>query len=426
MTDQTQDPQTQDDKNLNQDINQNTGVFGGSDDIFENSDILEPITETTKDNSSDTAQEIMPEIVETMPEIKIEEPKIEWESSKSISSLPDEHEWEKMDDFFDPFDDSLEEIEDDDIPNFEKSPEIDALDDLDNLDVDIETLEEIKSAEAKPVEVKVEEIKTEESKIETKPEIKDINETIARIEKRAQEVREKAAKLETPKVEIKPEIKIEKKEIVKEIIKEKKKEAATPVKIKTEVVEEKKPVIKETKIEVKPTVKEERHNDPIAQDIEKAKTNPMKTDLQDKFDELLVETKKVYELLGEKDTFEGFDVVGGNDDRLKTTYNFILSGDDKEHLEIKKIELNKTDNNVQEFKLDFVLNETSLNIKIDWELLYDEISDLQENANKKMQVMEKLNKFIFLISEEFKKLEKEKWKKEKRNIMKGIFRNFMF
>jgi hypothetical protein len=51
-------------------------------------------------------------------------------------------------------------------------------------------------------------------------------------------------------------------------------------------------------------------------------------------------------------------------------------------------------------------------------LLYDEVTDLQENENKKMQVMEKLNKFIFLISEEIKKLEKEKGKKEKRNIMK--------
>ncbi|OQY36616.1 MAG: hypothetical protein B6229_09660 [Spirochaetaceae bacterium 4572_7] len=84
MTDQTQDPQTQDDKNLNQDINQNTGVFGGSDDIFENSDILEPITEITKDSSTEATQEVMPEIVETMPEIKIEEPKINEEKTTEI------------------------------------------------------------------------------------------------------------------------------------------------------------------------------------------------------------------------------------------------------------------------------------------------------------------------------------------------------
>ena len=73
-----------------------------------------------------------------------------------------------------------------------------------------------------------------------------------------------------------------------------------------------------------------------------------------------------------------------------------------------------------------MVDKASLNVKVDGELLYDEIMDLQENENKKMQVMEKLNKFIFLVSEELKKLEKEKGKKEKKNILKGIFRNFMF
>ena len=50
--------------------------------------------------------------------------------------------------------------------------------------------------------------------------------------------------------------------------------------------------------------------------------------------------------------------------------------------------------------------------------LYDEQKDLQNNENKKMQVMEKLNKFIFLVSEELKKLEKEKEHKEKKNVLK--------
>jgi hypothetical protein len=63
-----------------------------------------------------------------------------------------------------------------------------------------------------------------------------------------------------------------------------------------------------------------------------------------------------------------------------------------------------------------------LNIKVDDEMLYDEVNDLQENPNKKMQVMDKLNKFIFLITEEYKKMEKVKSeteaKKEKRNQMK--------
>jgi hypothetical protein len=45
MTDQnqTQDSQVQNDQNVDQNIDQDSGVFGGSDDIFENNDILEPI-----------------------------------------------------------------------------------------------------------------------------------------------------------------------------------------------------------------------------------------------------------------------------------------------------------------------------------------------------------------------------------------------
>jgi hypothetical protein len=95
-----------------------------------------------------------------------------------------------------------------------------------------------------------------------------------------------------------------------------------------------------------------------------------------------------------------------------------LSGDDKKDIEIKKIELNKSDNSIQEYNLEFTIDNNLINIKINGELLYNELDDLQKNTNKKMQVMEKLNKFIFLISEEFKKLEKEKIKKEKRNILK--------
>jgi hypothetical protein len=67
---QTQDPQTQNDQNLDQNSDQDTGIFGGSDDIFENSDILEPIEDETKKDSLEDLQELEPEIVETIPEIK--------------------------------------------------------------------------------------------------------------------------------------------------------------------------------------------------------------------------------------------------------------------------------------------------------------------------------------------------------------------
>jgi len=80
--------------------------------------------------------------------------------------------------------------------------------------------------------------------------------------------------------------------------------------------------------------------------------------------------------------------------------------------------LDKESNDVKENTLTFVISDKSLIIKIDGETLYDEQKDLQENENKKMQVMEKLNKFIFLVSEELKKLEKDKAHKEKKNVLK--------
>jgi hypothetical protein len=149
-----------------------------------------------------------------------------------------------MDDFFDPFDDNLEEVETSDVPNFETSPEIDALDDLDNIDLDLET-------------------KIEEPKIEpvaTRPEIK--KEEII-VEEKIQEVKSVEIKKEEAKIEP-----------VTAVIKEEVK----PVEIKVApVVEEKKPEIKE----------EENHRSSAGQDIEKAPTNPIKTDLQNKFDELV-------------------------------------------------------------------------------------------------------------------------------------------
>ena len=50
--------------------------------------------------------------------------------------------------------------------------------------------------------------------------------------------------------------------------------------------------------------------------------------------------------------------------------------------------------------------------------LYDEIKDLQNDPNKKMQVLEKMNKFIFLLDEEYKKIQKYKKEKEERNAVK--------
>jgi len=51
-------------------------------------------------------------------------------------------------------------------------------------------------------------------------------------------------------------------------------------------------------------------------------------------------------------------------------------------------------------------------------LLYDEVEDLVNDQPKKLQTLEKLNKFIFLITEEYKKVEKQKKEKEQKNKIK--------
>ena len=115
-----------------------------------------------------------------------------------------------------------------------------------------------------------------------------------------------------------------------------------------------------------------------------------------------------------------------NDDRQKITYK-ILSDDD--YVEIEKEELNKEDESVTTNLLEFALEEDiddniSLKIYVNDIELYDEIKDLQKDPNKKMQVMEKMNKFIFLLDEEYKKIKKYQKEKEERNAVKWVFRNF--
>jgi len=146
-----------------------------------------------------------------------------------------------------------------------------------------------------------------------------------------------------------------------------------------------------------------------------------KSDLQKRFYELLREVNSVCELVEKDPANDWFDLVWWNDDRQKTIYK-IFAEEDLIHIE--RTETNKQDESTVEHSLDFDLPEKSLLVYIDDDLLYDESRDLVENQNKKLQVMEKLNKFIFLVTEEYKKIEKQKKDKNKENEMKWIFRNF--
>ena len=100
-----------------------------------------------------------------------------------------------------------------------------------------------------------------------------------------------------------------------------------------------------------------------------------------------------------------------------------------DYVEIEKEELNKADESTITNILSFELSEDleqnmSVQLFVNDIELYDEIKDLQNDPNKKMQVLEKMNKFIFLLDEEYKKIQKYKKEKEERNAVKWVFRNF--
>lgn len=97
---------------------------------------------------------------------------------------------------------------------------------------------------------------------------------------------------------------------------------------------------------------------------------------------------------------------------------------------ITKIEQDKEteEETVNELRFTFNQETSSLEVMVNDTLLFDEIQDFTEDPKKKMQVSEKLNKFVFLASEEQRKLEKEikekeEAEKEKRKLQ-DIFRNF--
>jgi hypothetical protein len=97
---------------------------------------------------------------------------------------------------------------------------------------------------------------------------------------------------------------------------------------------------------------------------------------------------------------------------------------------ITKIEQEKEteEETVNELRFTFNEENSSIEVMINDTLLFDEHKDFTEDPKKKMQVIDKLNKFIFLTSEELRKVEKEIKDKEEmereRRKLQEVFRNF--
>lgn len=145
-----------------------------------------------------------------------------------------------------------------------------------------------------------------------------------------------------------------------------------------------------------------------------------KTHIQNKFLELKFETEKIFQLV-KKDYSVWFDILWANDDRQKIMYKLFIQDN---AIDIQKNITDKANNTETSHSLRFELNDTTLKTYIDNELLHDEITDLQNDNNKNKQVIEKLNKFIFLITEEYKKIIKDKKAKDQENIKRATFREF--
>jgi len=148
------------------------------------------------------------------------------------------------------------------------------------------------------------------------------------------------------------------------------------------------------------------------------------SDLQKKLNELITTAHTLY-TLEKKNADEVVELLWANNDKVTILYQITLP---ENGVSIKKIETDTATEEEMVNDLWFVLENNSVQVLLDDVLLFDELEDLQDDPKKKMQVAEKLNKFIFLLSEQQKKIEKEAKEKEEaeqeRRRLQDIFRNF--
>lgn len=348
-----------------------------NDDIFEENSIVEDDVEEIPE-IQDIAEEDKPQEVETQPEIENEVKQPEIVSQPEIVDTPEIVEEVNLENIQESSNNN-QEIEDNTDDNNDNLQDIDDLDDFD----DIDELDEIQDWEEN----------TEEWKINN--ENNDVKEVV--VPEKDEETFEDDEEVEQWFVQSNEKVEEENNDA---------------------------DIVEESDEEEQESSDDDIENN-VIQDYEKYDPNLFKTDVQKRFWELQRKTEKIHELVW-KDMDVWFDLLWWNDDRKKIIYR-ILSGSD--YVEIEKEEINKEDNstitNILAFELSEDLEQNmSVQLFVNDIELYDEIKDLQNDPNKKMQVLEKMNKFIFLLDEEYKKIQKYKKEKEEKNAVKWVFRNF--
>ena len=502
MTDQNQNPNTAN-QNLN---NESFDIFGGDNDIFENSAVLEPIKDTLEwenfdieaeqtENKNDEIQEFDPFEDRDNKGMEEEKQDVLELDDKDFGVTNEENEWKNIEwEIINEWDNiSSDEI------NFGTTPEIDALDEIDYLDLDyqwnevlndnkpelnvenfdnemVEKVDNILDLDNEDfeedkmtgwiendnmvedtsdifendnlVENNIEDEEKEdvldldldETKLEPIQEIDEIdndfienknNENEQDMEDESfdnkenyEEVNQDEDLMEDTEYEEDEELENEEEEELEN------EEANIEDSIEEESEEdeeEKKEERSEEKSEEEFEEDEGIEEDEEDEEIKEARERESRvdldenvSDLQKKLFELIKETKAVHKLV-DKDLKEWFDILWWNDDRKKTMYKIFVWDN---FASIDKTESFKEEDRDEINTLTFFLENKSLQVLINDELLYDEIDDLINDQSKKLQTLEKLNKFIFLVTEEYKTIEKQKKEKEQKSKIKWIFRNF--
>jgi hypothetical protein len=169
---------------------------------------------------------------------------------------------------------------------------------------------------------------------------------------------------------------------------------------------------------------QEKNEEEIKADLEPKR----KSEVMNKFLDLVDKTTELY-TLAEMEEDEYVELIGGSTGKSEILYNlwYIKETIWEWSILISKIETDNQTQESQQNNLQFKEKNWLLEVFLDEQLLYEE-ADFQEDHNKKMQVLDKLNKFIFLVSEEIKIYEREKKEKERmeqeRRKLRDIFRNF--
>jgi len=102
------------------------------------------------------------------------------------------------------------------------------------------------------------------------------------------------------------------------------------------------------------------------------------------------------------------EVIGSDNDTVRVVYNFVLNDN---RLSIERDETTIETGDEKNSELAFVKDGDDIKVYMDDTLLFDGDRDLQDDAKRKQQVIDKMNKMKFLLEEHVKKLEKESDKK---------------